>query len=131
MGAWGTGSFENDDAVDWLWDLDGPSGAAAVRAALDAAALEEHLECDQASVAVAAAEVVAVSLGVPPSRVPDEVSSFVEEHGALLADLGEDALAAVRKVQDASELADVWAQKDAPAWETAMEDLSLRLERSV
>jgi len=63
MGAWGLGPFDNDTAADWAADLDDASSAerpALIREALTAALeADEYLDADDASIAVAAAAVVA------------------------------------------------------------------------
>ena len=38
MGAWGVGTFENDDASDWVYQLEGAEDLELVRATLQAAA---------------------------------------------------------------------------------------------
>ena len=66
MGAWGPGSFENDAALDWAWELDEDLDASALRRAL--AAVYDGKTDEEA---VAAAEVVAaLSAGPPPPRHP-------------------------------------------------------------
>ena len=66
MAAWGSGSFENDDAADWLAQLGtmGPDDLTKIfgMAADDTA----YFEAPAASVVVAAAEVVAALNGYPP-----------------------------------------------------------------
>lgn len=64
MGAWGTGSFENDDAADWVAGLDAISPEELTRILIAAADDPEYLEGPAASVAVAAAEVVAALEGL-------------------------------------------------------------------
>lgn len=61
MGARGCGSFENDDAADWVYELES-GGVAAVASALEqvsSVAEDEYLEAHEASAAMAAAEIVA------------------------------------------------------------------------
>src|SRR5215468_1909995 len=63
MGAWGHGSFENDDAADWVHEFE-LQGASAVVSALEYISRfpeEEYLEAPGASVAIAAAEIVAAA----------------------------------------------------------------------
>lgn len=54
MGAWGYLPFENDDALDWLDELEA-GGADVVRSALTKAD-EGYIETPEGSVAVAAAD---------------------------------------------------------------------------
>jgi hypothetical protein len=68
MGAWDAGSFDNDDAADWLADFcDGPDGERITGALSTVAEMDagEYLEAPECSVGLAAAEVVAALKGVP------------------------------------------------------------------
>ena len=80
MGAWGTGSFQNDSALDWYEDFRA-SGAIAVDAALSATVTEDYIEVDEGSAAIAAAEIVAACFGNAPSDVPSEFDELVREYG--------------------------------------------------
>lgn len=129
MGAWGAGSFENDDALDWLDDLES-RGLAAVDEALRAAAEAEgaYLEAPDASTALAAAEVVATLRGRPPLDFPGEVEAWAklnarEPDRALL----ELARAAVDRVRADSELKELWEESGADEWRAAVDDLLARL----
>jgi hypothetical protein len=81
MGAWGTGVFENDDAMDWVAELsqtDDPDFPASVLRVLgDGGALSVR-EC---AVGLAAGEVIAASCGVPLADLPGEVRSWLESIG--------------------------------------------------
>ena len=68
MGAWGVGSFENDDAADWVAGLDEISLADLTGILSQAADDPAYLEGPAASVAVAAGEVVAALNGGTPAR---------------------------------------------------------------
>jgi hypothetical protein len=150
MGAWGTGVFENDDALDWCGEfLDAPSGAgsrrspgkdALVTAALQRAAdKDEGYEADAASAGLAAAEVVAALAGRPgPELSAADEDSTPGEVAAWARDRGSDALQqpqvralaaqAVRRALDGSELAELWEEAEhAAAWRAAVEDLLRRL----
>jgi hypothetical protein len=74
MGAWGSDSFENDDAADWVADFcDAPDPAVIVKALSAVADLDasQYLEAPDCSVGIAAAEVVAALKGAPNSNLPD------------------------------------------------------------
>jgi hypothetical protein len=72
VGAWGTGAFDNDDALDLLGSWDRVTDvAAAVREALGAVAgATGYLESGTVNEAVAAAAVVAARAGGPPPEHP-------------------------------------------------------------
>ena len=87
MGAWGTGSFENDAALDWLPELEEADGPDVLDRTLRRVteAGDDYLEVDEGAAAIAAAEVVAALLGAPAPDLPDEVRAWVEVHTGPLA----------------------------------------------
>src|SRR5229473_8597332 len=70
MGAWGVGNFQNDDALDFVANVE-ETGWTAVRAALTPTAGAKHLETSAAARALAAAELIAKALGHPAANVPE------------------------------------------------------------
>lgn len=121
MGAWGSGPFENDDALDAIDALvDGSFELDDLRTALE----RNYLEAPAGSVAIALAEVALATLGrIDPPAELDEVDI------RLLATQLDDAayelilLAAERAVQpDASELHELWedaGDDELAEWRTA------------
>ena len=71
MGAWGSGAFENDDALDAVAELvDGTFELDTLREALDGA----YLEAPDGSIALALVEVALAALGrIDPAAELDEV----------------------------------------------------------
>src|SRR2546427_1403137 len=112
-GAWGEGSFENDDALDWMAECTRSNSAAPIQAALDAALHGKAMEAPAGSVAVAAAEVVAAALGKPGPTLPPELRGWSQrqpsEQIASLAPLALKALARVRDPK-VSELRQLWVE---------------------
>jgi hypothetical protein len=79
MGAWGTGSFENDDALDFLAELE-RKGQAAIERALDKVTTlgaAEYLEAPEASAAIAASEVIVALRDRDISRIPEDAGRWV------------------------------------------------------
>lgn len=73
MGAWGHGSFENDDACDLVCDLTECTDLSMLEEALRAAINpDDYLEAPEAGRAVAAAEVVLALLGQPTAALAEE-----------------------------------------------------------
>jgi hypothetical protein len=120
VGAWDTGPFDNDAALDWLAELE-ESGIAAIRSALGRVGSHGRPEADDVSVAVAAAAVLAVAWGTVDSAVPDEVSDWVATQAGLLpTELRPAAIAALDRILTASELGELWEQSDEfDAWQAA------------
>ena len=80
MGAWGYLPFENDDALDWLDELEA-GGAEVVRGAV-AKANGGYVEAAEGSIAITAAEVTSASQGNPSGDLPENVADWVTAHGA-------------------------------------------------
>jgi hypothetical protein len=115
MGAWGTGAFENDDALDWLSVFIGRGGQSqdVVDICQRIADLtdEEYLEAPDASKAIAAAECLAAVLGNPLPPLPDLLAKWLASQPICpSAEIRTLALQAVRRVRDKSELRDLWEE---------------------
>ena len=132
MGAWGSGCFENDEALDFAGGLTAESGWAPVAAALDAVGEPgEDTDAGASSAALAAAELVAASRGHAPADLPSGAKPFLESVEAPSADLVAQASEAVSRVlMEPSELVELWAESDdAEAWNRAVTDLIDRLSK--
>ena len=130
MVVWGEGLFDNDDAAEWVYELEEAPDFGVVHAALTAVIEEQgYLRGPQGSIAIAAAEMVAAARERPGRSIPESVALWVELNAPGVGD--EDvalALAAVDRVLDAnSELRDLWTASGDPSWLRAVEDLRLRL----
>lgn len=131
MGAWAEGSFDNDDAGDWVWEL---------KEAEDTAVLEEvfsiitdnddYIEAPDCSIAIAAAEVVAAMKKRPAAKLPPEVQEYVKRIGDQASpDLVTAALAALKRIRIRSELQELWDDsKNSEKWHKAVEELESRLK---
>ena len=135
MGAWGSGTFDNDDAADWVYELLESADLAPAREAL-AATMDSDgwLEIPEGARAVAAASVVAAGFDGDVRGLPDEAAEWLEDHpdAGTLADarLAIDALERVASVD--SELREVWLEApNGPAWVEEIARLAYRLTRIV
>jgi hypothetical protein len=133
VGAWGASSFENDTALDWVWDLEKSTDLGAVEAAIsDVLNCGDYLDADAGCIGLAAAEVVAALRGNPLDGLPEEVANWVETHEVVPGDpLVRDCLAAVDKIRNdgTSELKELWEEDGDPPteWHSALDDLVTRL----
>ena len=128
MAAWGSGSFENDDAADWLAQLGtmGPDDLTKIfgTAADDTA----YFEAPAASVVVAAAEVVAALNAHPPNEVPPVIVKWTANRQAPTPELKALVLRALDRVRKNSELKDLWLEADGlNDWTAAIQDLQTRV----
>ncbi len=135
MGAWGAGSFENDDALDLVVRLE-REGKTAIRAALEDVTrlgAEHYLEAPEASCAIAAAELVAAARDGDVSRLPETAQDWLAGQGDGFATAALLALAgrAVERVLAQSELRDLWEEGGAgaqpEAWRSSIRQLISRL----
>jgi hypothetical protein len=129
-GAWGTGSFDNDDALDWAGNCARATSVSPVVAAFEAAIRDKYVEAPEGSQAVAAAEVVAAALGKPNPKLPPELYAWVKrQSSAELAKLVPQARAALVRVLDpkASELRQLWSEGKPNKWPEAIGELQARL----
>jgi hypothetical protein len=126
--AWGTGPFDNDEAVGFaaaLDDLDPEDRAAAIRDALtEAAEAIDFLDRDTGGAAVAAAALVAAQ---QPDGDPVDSAygpkQTVPELPAELCSLAVQAL--TRVLADDSELNELWSDSpDGDIWFTAIAQLA-------
>jgi len=133
MGASGTGTFDNDDATDWISGF-GADGANAIEEAFSTVNdLEagDYIEADIAAHVLAAAELVAAARDGDVSRLPeDAVSSLTENAGKInAAKLLPASRKAVSRVLKASELREQWDDSaDGEDWEDGVRELLERLK---
>ena len=137
MGAWGIGTFDNDDAADLLLDYEDGGVAvivdvfSAVRSGSDAG----YLEADIGSMGLAAAEIVATSNDKPQAGMDEDIRNSIRVHEADIQALKGGAEAALVTVQmvsaneNKSELYELWLEADnLNAWLAVVDDLKTRLE---
>ena len=132
-GAWGVGSFENDDALDLVGEVE-REGVAAISLALKRVSEPSgYIEAPECSQAVAAAEIVAAAQGYPAQGLPESVRKWLKAQAKPPAgDLLQLAERAVGSVLDPkrSELAALWAEtvSGKQSWRGAIAELQSRLE---
>lgn len=128
MGAWSTGSFGNDDALDFVDGLTSFDMVTSLIASL--AGRKGNLETKEACCALAACDLMATGLGRPPGDLPDLPD-------ITLRGVSDDALktarAVVARVRDASELAELWddTEDEGEEWRSEIEALLVRLTPSL
>jgi hypothetical protein len=128
--AWDSGSFANDDADDFLAELEVAGSLAVAREALKvaAAAGDEYLEIPEAARAIVAAEAVAALSGAPARPLPGSIRTWLDQGPGPLSDnLRALALDALERVRTESELQEVWEEAGATEWLAALAELESRL----
>jgi hypothetical protein len=133
MGAWGTGTFDNDTACDWAGDLEGAEDLSPVEAAIKQVVEtgDDYLDSDVACEALAACEVVARLKGNWGRRdaYTETVDAWVQAHpGQPSQELITHALTAIDRVlKSPSELLELWQETDNDSWSEEVRDLRSRV----
>ncbi len=134
MGTWGVRNFENDDAMDWVSELERSEDVSVIEEALRfvAEGRDEYVEAPEACRALAAAEVVAALKGAGSPDLPDEVKQWISLHQSgsqNLSRLARLALRAVKRIKTASELKELYDESEsATEWYEVINDLEARLK---
>lgn len=120
MGAWGLNNFENDDAGDWVYDLEKSNDKSIIIKAFDSV-LEnsEYIESPDCCEALAAAEVVLAGISKEHSGVTEDVSKWLNKKPGLFKKLiifdsadAAKAIQTINKILDSSELKELWEETD-------------------
>lgn len=131
MGTWGHEFNQNDEAADFLDDVDDTREWDAVATRVESYVSEGGYE--DASPTVAALEIVAAALGSPHRRMTSDLTEWATEHRQDAERLRQRALEALDLVSEHSELSELWGEDvvdpdDAEAWKGEISDLRRRLE---
>ena len=129
MAGWGTGSFEKEDAVNWLGELHSIQPEDLQKILSHAADEADYLEAFDASIVIVVAEVMAALKGVAADAVPPEIIDWVAKSKATCTpDSTHLAIRAVEKVRRNSELKDLWLQAEGlNEWTASLQELQNRL----
>lgn len=133
MGAWAYGSFDNDDAADFLTDVTGHGDLSLIREVFDNMLTStEYVEAPDASQAIAAAEILAAALGrpTPAALREDELGQWISRIRPAvepeLVDRARDALTRILAPQ--SELRELWEDTaEFQDWQAAVKELLQQL----
>jgi Domain of unknown function (DUF4259) len=105
-GAWGTGHFENDDALDLVADVQGPDDLDRVLRAVTESE-DASIDASIATEAMAAADVVAAMMGRPADDCPEDLTKRLDAFGAPTPSLIKLAEESFSRVLMESELVDL------------------------
>jgi len=120
MGAWGIGNFENDDACDWVFDLEKSKDKNILYKALNSV-LEnsEYIEAPECCEALAAAEVIYSGLSSDHSGVNEEVIKWLNKKPGLFkkpivfeASDAKKSIETINKILSSSELKELWEESE-------------------
>ena len=134
MGTWSVDAFGNDDAADWAHELEDAEDLSSVQEAIDAVldVGDAYLEASEASVALAAIEVLARLGGNPGEKnaYPEVVDKWISstELKPTIELLDKAQAAIVRILAEDSELKELWEDSDEyEAWCASVDDFRARV----
>ncbi len=134
MAAWGTKTFEDDTAVDWLAELADAEETREFLLGAITLTKEDELDYDTGAIAVAAAEVIVAFLDEPRKGLPEELKDWLSDNECDdITDLPEPALNALKLVlNEGSELQDTWTEaEDYSDWKEGVDELTEIMEQLV
>ncbi|WP_394695158.1 DUF4259 domain-containing protein [Pseudoxanthomonas japonensis] len=133
MGTWGTGSFENDDAADFMIDVLDSGDLSLIREVLDNVLTStEYVEAPDAALAIVAAEIAAAALGraTLAAQQEDGLADWLARiRPTIDDDLRQQAVNALRRIlAENSELRELWEDtEDFQNWKATVTDLEQQL----
>lgn len=130
-GAWDVGSFENDSALDWAYELESARSVNFLSQTFNSIRNAQQLDVDACSAALAAAEVVASIHRGSLTHLPDEVMVWAKKHATDVTQaLKNNAAETVSKCADSkvSEIAQLWEESSPSDWSAYISELQSRLK---
>ncbi|KIM07754.1 MAG: hypothetical protein KU38_10475 [Sulfurovum sp. FS08-3] len=132
MGAWGTGNFDNDTALDWVYDLEEYEDTTLIEQTLNAID-EEDIDASSAEEALIAIEVIARLLGnFKDDAYSEDVDKWVKANPLEVSDelLEKAKKTIVLILGENSELRELWEEtNDYQSWIDVIKELDGRLRR--
>jgi hypothetical protein len=129
MGAWGIGTFENDDALDFVAELTAIEDLDFLRSLVEEVLYQKgsNLDPGLSAQALVAGEIIAALRG-HPGALPEDVLTWIARRKPASQELRLLAHSAVLQVLNKSELRELWAEtEEFDAWRAAVRDLLRRL----
>jgi hypothetical protein len=137
MSAWGFSSFENDNALDWAFELTQSDSPNVIRLTLERA-LHDNLvryevgfmDTNTVDTAIAAAEIIAALKSNTSEMLPEVIRTWIHQHDVSFGvDIVQIATQVTIRALQAEELRDIWADPtDYAMWRRVVEDVRIRLQ---
>jgi hypothetical protein len=131
MAEWGQGIYENDDAMDWLYDLLDSGGVNRLKHALDVVLQDgvEDLEAVDCHIALVAADLVAALDGEINPNLPAEAEEWLSLVNRSASGLRAKAEEVVHEIQEFSVLRTRYQENGTlDDWQKIIHNLLKRLE---
>jgi hypothetical protein len=134
MGAWGHLNFENDTALDLVYEIE-EKGADRIKNAIEAINSREEdsfLDSDLCSEALAAIEYIAAAKDKASEDFPEDAEDWLtpanKESLLVIRNLIPKSKDAIDRIQHNSELKDLWEEtEDFNEWTKVLENLATRI----
>jgi len=133
MGTWDSGSFDNDEAMDWVYELEEADDFSILAESFETVIEQRDDSPDETdcAIAICAAEVVAGLFNNPADDLPAEVVSWIEDQPTPPESLRKLARTSLRVILQDSGLKELWEETDIyHEWEESVRDLLTRLQES-
>lgn len=130
-GAWGYGSFENDSANDWVFEIEQTQNTDALLQSLINVFTDQYIEVDACSHAIAASEVIASFKAGDFKRLPASLSSWAKKHKSKYEpEMSKLALKALEQCKniERSELAQLWKEGGSKEWLLSIKEIEAVLK---
>ena len=141
MGAWENGNFGNDDAMDFVSEVNDKKAILDPILKISNASATEYLEAPDCSVALAAIEYLAAALGNPSEDFPEEAQDWISKNKLLPfteegllgirkteVEIIKHANQAIDKIKTNSELQELWQESgEFEDWLNIVEELKKRI----
>jgi hypothetical protein len=132
MGAWGTGNFENDGALDWVYDLVESNDLTLILNMIHKIIEEEYIESDDGENGLMAIEAIARLKGNfgKDDSYAESMNTWVKSHPLEISnELLTLSNQALNKIEDEenSELYELWEEEDLTEWLEVIKELRSRL----
>jgi len=113
MGAWDINIFDNDDASDWLYDLEESEDLSLIEDTLEKSKTD-YLEAPEGCKILAASEIILALLGNKRKNLPKNAKEWLSNNKKLdPTKLKKKAAKAIDKVfSEVSELNELWLESD-------------------
>ena len=134
MGAWGVGNFDNDTALDWVYELEETDDLSLIDSTVSAVFDEDYIDSDVGCEALIAIEAVARLLGNfgKENSYSEDLDNWVNSHSLdvpnTLIEKSKKALELI--LGENSELKELWEDtEDYQSWIVEIKDLDKRLSK--
>lgn len=130
-GAWGEGSFENDSAADWVYELQGSKSPSFLLTVFATVPPAGYIEVDTCAAAIAAADVVAALKDGKTKLLPKVVATWVKSNElGYKPNMATKALEVISfcKNMKRSELAQLWKEGKSNNWLSQISKIEVRLQ---